>query len=128
MDVPRIWRLQRERYTLRQEVLERVPTPAGPMGERAELARPEWPWFSGVGQVESYTTIYDSPAGFEFAAPYIVALVQLDDGRRVTAQLTDIDTADVQIGLPVEMVTRKLRTDGPEGVIVYGYKFRPIVA
>jgi len=25
----------------------------------------------------------------------------------------------------VEMVTRKLRTDGEEGVIVYGYKFRP---
>jgi hypothetical protein len=25
------------------------------------------------------------------------------------------------------MVTRKLRTDGEEGMIVYGYKFRPTV-
>jgi hypothetical protein len=24
------------------------------------------------------------------------------------------------------MVTRKLRTDGDEGMIVYGYKFRPV--
>jgi uncharacterized OB-fold protein len=28
--------------------------------------------------------------------------------------------------MPVEMVTRKLRTDGEEGMIVYGYKFRPL--
>jgi hypothetical protein len=25
------------------------------------------------------------------------------------------------------MVTRKLRTDGEEGMIVYGYKFRPMI-
>ncbi|MEZ4518168.1 MAG: hypothetical protein R3C44_15555 [Chloroflexota bacterium] len=29
----------------------------------------------------------------------------------------------LEIGMPVEMVTRKLRTDGEEGMIVYGYKF-----
>jgi uncharacterized protein len=30
--------------------------------------------------------------------------------------------------MPVEMVTRKLRSDGDErGVLVYGYKFRPAV-
>ena len=45
----------------------------------------------------------------------------------VTAQLTDVDFTDVQIGMPVEMVTRKLRTDGPEGMIVYGYKIRPVM-
>jgi uncharacterized OB-fold protein len=27
----------------------------------------------------------------------------------------------------VEMVTRKLREDGSEGQIVYGYKFRPLL-
>ena len=45
----------------------------------------------------------------------------------VTAQLTDVDFTDVQIGMPVEMVTRKLRTDSQEGMIVYGYKFRPVM-
>ena len=31
-----------------------------------------------------------------------------------------------EIGTPVEMVTRRLRTDGDErGMLVYGYKFRP---
>jgi hypothetical protein len=42
----------------------------------------------------------------------------------VTAQLTDMSADEVHIGMPVEMVTRKLRTDGEEGMIVYGYKFR----
>jgi uncharacterized OB-fold protein len=43
----------------------------------------------------------------------------------LTAQLTDVDRDQVHIGMPVEMVTRKLRADGEEGVIIYGYKFRP---
>ncbi len=57
----------------------------------------------------------------------MVALIKLEEGPMVTAQLTDVDFTDVQIGMPVEMVTRKLRTDGAEGMIVYGYKFRPLV-
>ena len=61
--------------------------------------------------------------------PYTVALVKLDEGPMVTAQLTDVDASEVQIGMPVEMVTRKLRDDGDErGMIVYGYKFRPPIA
>ena len=83
--------------------------------------------FTGLGEVYSYTTIYDPPAGFEHNAPYMVALVKLEEGPLVTAQLTDIDFTDVEIGMPVEMVTRKLRTDGEEGMIIYGYKFRPAV-
>jgi hypothetical protein len=31
--------------------------------------------------------------------------------------------------MPVEMVTRKLRSDGDErGILIYGYKFRPVMA
>jgi uncharacterized OB-fold protein len=34
----------------------------------------------------------------------------------------------VEIGMPVEMVTRKIRQDGDErGMLVYGYKFRPVM-
>ncbi len=47
----------------------------------------------------------------------------------VTAQLTDLGEEPVSIGMPVEMVTRKIRNDGDErGMIVYGYKFRPVMA
>jgi len=43
----------------------------------------------------------------------------------VAAQLTDVDIDEAYIGLPVEMVTRRLREHGESGLIVYGYKFRP---
>lgn len=80
--------------------------------------------FVGEGVVYSYTVVQDTPAGFQEQAPYILALVKLDEGAMVTAQLTDID-AGIAIGDRVEMVTRKLSTEGKQGTIVYGYKFRP---
>jgi len=82
---------------------------------------------SGRGVVYSFSTMYNVPQGFEDQRPYTVALIKLDDGPMVTAQLTDIAPDEVQIDMPVEMVTRKLREDGPEGQIIYGYKFRPLL-
>ncbi len=82
---------------------------------------------SGRGVVYSYTLMYNVPQGFEDQKPYTVALVKLDEGPMVTAQLTDVDHGAVAIGMRVEMVTRKLREDGAEGQIIYGYKFRPIL-
>jgi hypothetical protein len=57
--------------------------------------------------------------------PFIVALIKLEEGPMVTAQLTDVDVDQVEIGMEVEMVTRKMSDDGAEGMIIYGYKFRP---
>ena len=84
--------------------------------------------FSGRGEVFSYTTVNNPPEGYQESAPYTVALVKLEEGPLITAQLTDVENDDVKIGLPVEMVTRKLRTYGDEGLIIYGYKFRPRLA
>jgi uncharacterized protein len=81
--------------------------------------------FSGYGEVYSYTIVTDPPAGFELQAPYVLALIKLDEGEMLTAQLTDLDD-DPAIGMRVEMVTRRLRTEGNEGIIAYGYKFRPV--
>jgi len=84
--------------------------------------------FSGKGAVYSFSTIYSAPSGFEEFAPYVVAIVKLDEGPLVTAQLTDVEKENVYIGMPVEMVTRKMREDGPDGLILYNYKFRPQLA
>jgi len=94
---------------------------------------PEKHQFSGRGEVFSYTIVYEAPAEYEEQAPYVLALVQLEEGPMVTAQLTDLEYEwiddikkyKVEIGMPVEMVTRKLKSEGDRGIIVYGYKFRP---
>lgn len=87
---------------------------------------PETIEFSGNGTVYSYTIVQEPPEGYEDQSPYILALVKLDEGPIVTAQLTDVD-GGVRIGERVEMVTRKLTTEGKKGTIVYGYKFRPML-
>ena len=71
------------------------------------------------------STVRAAPQGFEVYAPYTVALIKLEEGPMVTAQLTDVAPADVEIGMPVEMVTRRIRAQGEDGTITYGYKFRP---
>lgn len=84
--------------------------------------------FSGTGTIYSFTTVTEPPAGFEEQAPYALALVKLDEGPLLTAQLTDLTPDEpLNIGDPVEMVTRKLTTEGERGVILYGYKFRRVL-
>ena len=82
---------------------------------------------SGAGTVYSFAVVRQPSDGYEVQSPAILALVTLAEGPRITAQLTDCDADQVVIDMPVEMVTRRLRDLGPEGLIVYGYKFRPLV-
>jgi uncharacterized OB-fold protein len=71
--------------------------------------------------------MYQAPQGFDKNLPYAVALVKLVEGPIITAQLTDIEPGDAQIGMAVEMVTRVLSEEGERGAIEYGYKFRPLL-
>ncbi|MBP5784837.1 MAG: OB-fold domain-containing protein, partial [Methanobrevibacter sp.] len=61
---------------------------------------------------------------FKKIAPYAVAIIEVEEVAKVTAQIVDADVDDIQIGDPVEMVFRKIREDGPDGVISYGFKFK----
>jgi uncharacterized OB-fold protein len=122
--------LQQQRYRLVGEVCDACQSPIFPPRDVCpECAAPaKTPFaFSGRGEVYSYSTVHEPPAGFEENAPYTVALVRLEEGPLVTAQLTDVEADQVEIGMPVEMVTRRLSAEGAEGIINYGYKFRPVM-
>lgn len=82
---------------------------------------------SGRGRILSYTRVYQPARGFRDAAGSVTALIDLEEGVRVIAQLTDVDPEDVAIGQVVEMVIRRLRADQEQGLLVYGYKFRPVL-
>lgn len=85
---------------------------------------------AGRGQVYTVTVIGQGAAPAEFTTQnqalgaYAVAIVELDEGPRVVAQLTDCEPDDVAIGDPVESVFRRIyvQRDG----VRYGYKFRPV--
>lgn len=128
MSLAKHWRLQNQRYRLIGVECESCGAKSFPQRQicpqcRSKQVRPYQ--FKREGKVYSYTVVYDAPAGYEQSIPYIAALVQLDEGPLITAQLADVDINDVCIGMPVEMVTRRLRQYGEDGLIVYGYKFRP---
>jgi len=131
MEVPRHWRLKQQRYALVGEVCPhcdaKIFPPRDVCPHCGGEAKTQYA-FSGKGKIYSYTVMRDAPAGYEENIPYTVAVVALDEGPMVTAQLTDLGEETVEIGMPVEMVTRKIRQDGDErGMLVYGYKFRPVM-
>jgi uncharacterized OB-fold protein len=123
MDLAKHWRQRAARYRLegqrhRESGEIRFPPQPGADGwEPYQL--------SGSGTVDSFTVVRQPSDGYEDQSPTILALVALAEGPRITAQLTDCDADEVAIDMPVEMVTRRLRDLGPDGLIVYGYKFRP---
>lgn len=128
MEIARNWRLQHTRYGLIGEICpqgHKIFPPRDLCPDCNKEAKKPYK-FSGKGEVYSFTTVYDAPKGF--MGPYVVALIKLEEGPMITAQITDADAKDIEVGMPVEMVTRKISEDGPRGIIHYGYKFRPPVA
>lgn len=125
MDLAKHWRLRAARYRLegqRNRESGEVRFPPEPVAD-TELWQPFD--LDGTGVIYSFSVVRQPPAGYEEDGPYILAMVRLAEGPLITAQLTDCDPDQVAIDMRVEMVTRRLRDLGPDGLIVYGYKFRP---
>ncbi|MBW9222241.1 Zn-ribbon domain-containing OB-fold protein [Methanothermococcus sp. SCGC AD-155-C09] len=78
---------------------------------------------NGKGKVYTYSVIHAPPKDFEKVSPYIIAIVELEEGPKITAQI-DCDIDEVYIGMPVEAVFRRIKEDGEDGIIDYGYKFK----
>ena len=74
------------------------------------------------GKIVTYTVIRIASDKFSKEAPFAIGIVELNDGVRVTAQITDIPAEDLKIGQQVKMVFRRIQEDGKAGIICYGYK------
>jgi hypothetical protein len=90
------------------------------MGKMKELK------LKGEGEVLTYTIIYNAPEHFEGQTPYPIAIIKLDEGPKVTAQIVDCDIEDIKIGMRVKSTFRKISEDGYIGAIYYGFKFKPV--
>ncbi|MFM2308530.1 MAG: hypothetical protein RLY87_650 [Chloroflexota bacterium] len=124
MELARHWRQRNARYRLegtRHTSTGAVAFPA--------VHGTDWePWtLSGRGSVLTFAVVHQASTGHDGDSPYIVAIVQLVEGPRITAQLTDVSAHEVVIGMQVEMVTRLMGDTGPDGLLLYAYKFRPVL-
>ncbi len=93
---------------------------------------------NGNGKILSYTIIHDGAKAFYSQIPYVLAIIELDEGPKITAQIvdyarTELSEADKEksqkdqglvIGSQVTCVFRKICEDGKSGTIHYGYKFK----
>ncbi|MFW6232949.1 MAG: Zn-ribbon domain-containing OB-fold protein, partial [Bacteroidota bacterium] len=75
-----------------------------------------------TGKIISYTIIHVASHPFATHGPFPVAVIETDDGARLTAQIADCKHEDIKIGARVELVFRKLTDEGFSGIINYGYK------
>jgi uncharacterized OB-fold protein len=63
-----------------------------------------WLKASGKGTVWTFTVTYQNrTAGFAEDVPYVLALVELDEGVRMFTNVIQCDPRDVKIGMPVEV-------------------------
>jgi uncharacterized OB-fold protein len=84
--------------------------PARELCNRCLGSEAEWVPACGRGRVFSYGVVHQvyHPA-FAGDVPYVVAVVELEEGARMTANLVECAPADVRIDMPVE-VTFETRT------------------
>ncbi len=81
----------------------------------------EWVRASGRGTVYSFTVTHQNQSpGFREELPYVLAIVELDEGVRLTTNIVVGAVDAVRIGMPVEVVFEDVT---PEITLP---KFRPV--
>jgi uncharacterized OB-fold protein len=66
--------------------------------------RVEWVQASGRGVVHTFTVIHRGMPGWREEGPYVAAIVELDEGARMTTNIVEASPSDVKIDMPVEVV------------------------
>lgn len=131
MTVARFWRENASRYNLVGSKCGNCgkiffpPRTVCPICHRKSIGKMEPIKLKGDGEVLTFSIVHEAPSQFEMQKPYVIALIQMDEGVRITGQVIDCDPAEVQIGMKVRTTLRKLGDEGPAGLIHYGYKFTP---
>ncbi len=134
MQVPRYWREQSERYNLIGSHCNNCDLNVFPRRSLCPECRHESKGkmeeihYEGTGELITWTRVHEGLAGRELETPYIMGIVELDEGPRVTAQVVDLDPDDVDVGMALEARFRKLGEASESGVVHYGYKFGPRVS
>lgn len=78
------------------------------------------------GKIISWTKIYVAGTDFKKSAPYYIALVELEDKKKIIAQIVDPQKEVDYFNKKVEIVLRRIREVKDEDVIPYGIKVKII--
>ena len=128
MGVPRFWREIPARYNLIGTKCETCGQYYFPPRRLCPACRRHGKivehQFKGTGEVVTHTTVYTPGESWKGSKPYVLAIVKLDEGPLMTAQLI-CQPSEAKIGMRVRKAFRKIGEDGAKGMIHYGTKFVP---
>jgi hypothetical protein len=82
----------------------------------------EWREISGLGTLYTFT-VSDRPTAPGFDVPQLLAVVQWDEGPRMSTELVNVDPADVRVGMRV----RPVFVDYPEDEITM-LRYEPVLS
>lgn len=68
----------------------------------------EWREVSGKATLYSYTVTHIPPRGFEGREPYLVGVVELDEGVRMMAPLSNIEAGEAKIGMRLRVCWQEI--------------------
>lgn len=120
------WRIRKHRYALVGTKCSSCKKLFYPPREICTICKKgikEPVFLSGFGVLESFTVVHAPPAGFEGCAPYVVGIVKLDEGVKISAQIVN-SPEECKAGVRVVGVFRRLYVDGVSGLNFYGTKFK----
>lgn len=121
MTIARYWRENASRYNMiavKCGNCGRVhfpPRTVCPICHRKSIGKMERTKLSGEGEVLTYSVVHEAPSDLEMQKPYVIAMIQMPEGVRVTGQIIDCEPTDVKIGMKVRSTLRKLAEEGPSG-------------
>lgn len=88
----------------------RLRHPPGPMCPACGADKQDWVVAAGRGTVFSYV-VHHHPQVPGKTPPFVVALVELEEGVRMLGELIDADPVDVRIGMAVEVAFTRIDAD-----------------
>ena len=129
MPIARAWREYPRRYRYEAAVCKgcgKWHFPARPVCDACKGEVFETKTMRRTGTILTHTIIRVAPAAFVDQAPFAIAIIEMDDGPRITTQVVDWKEGELATGKRVKLEFRKIQADGAAGTIAYGYKAVPI--
>ncbi len=129
---PRFWRENPSRYNLVGFKCNNCgktyfpPRAICPVCHRKSVGKIEPVKLKGTGKIYTMTEVHEGLEELAPQKPYVLAMIEMDEGPKVTGQIIDCEACDLAIGTLVRVTMRKLSEEGSSGVIHYGYKFVPV--
>ena len=79
-----------------------------------------------IGKLITWSEVTSPPEGFEKMKPYIVGIIEFENGERTTAQIIEVDIRSLRHGDKLIPVFRKYFEAGEDGIIHYGLKWKKV--